>query len=45
MLTSQFNNVLFFKNKLDGSTSKDRISYRKFQMSAKTMESIVQAGL
>jgi hypothetical protein len=45
MLTNQLKDVLINKNRLDGSLSSERISYRKVSMSAATMEQINQAGL
>ena len=45
MLTNQLKDVLINKNRLDGSLSNERISYRKVSMSAATMEQIHQAGL
>jgi hypothetical protein len=45
MLTNQLKDVLINKNRLDGSLSSERISYRKVSMSAATIEQINQAGL
>ena len=45
MLTTQMKDVLYYKNKEDGSLSGDRIAYKKFQMSSSTIQEINKAGL
>jgi hypothetical protein len=45
MLHSQFKEVLVFKSHHDGSLSKERVAFRKFQMSTKAVQSVVLTGL
>ena len=46
MLTKQFNNVLYF-NPIDGQDKKkyEKIKFRKFEKSSKTLQKIKEAGL